>query len=96
MALQKSYQAETGQDYPLAYHKIQQIRIDLFQSRITVILWTYKDDAARTANKQPVSCVEKVCQGEDYNMVFPAGKVDIVGELYEWLKKIDYADALDV
>lgn len=96
MALQKSYQAETGQDYPLAYHKIQQIRIDLLQSRITVMLWTYKDDLARINNKQPVSCVERICQGEDYNIVFPAGKVDIVGELYKWLKKIDYVDALDV
>lgn len=97
MALQKLYQAETGQDYLQAYHKIQQIRVDYFQERLTVIIWTYKDDAARLANKNPVTVAERVCLGADYNTVCTKnGKVDLLAEAYKWLKQADYADALDV
>lgn len=97
MALQKLYQAETGQDYPLAYHKIQQIRIDLLQSQITVILWMYKDDTARLLNKQPIAVKEHMCTGADFPAVLPkVGSPNILVNLYQWLKQQVYQDALDV
>jgi len=78
MALQKSYEDETGTTHASAYAKIAGIEMGTTDRVANVRVCIYKDAAARAADKKPVRVMRYQYQGDDYDALFSAAAMDPV------------------
>ena len=90
MALQKSYEDDQG--FTCDYHRVKRVEIDHDSQSVIIVVWVYKDAAARAANKRPLVYTCHVDdEGIGYGSHFNQAAMDPLGcndreRAYEWLK----------
>jgi hypothetical protein len=74
MAKVMSFDDPFGNAYPASYWSIQFFAFDKGARVARLLLYGYRDAAARTAGKQPVGQREYVVTGDDFDRLFAAQK----------------------
>lgn len=74
MAKIMTFEDPLGNQYQSSYWSIQFFAFDKGARTARLLLYGYKDAAARTAGKQPVGQKEYVVSGDDFDRLFAAQK----------------------
>jgi hypothetical protein len=102
MALQKSFDDRFGATHASAYHRVARIEMNIARRSAQVHVYTYKDQAARNANKDPVEVTSYLYTQGDYDALFDPSNMspvdkDPLKNAYDELKtRPEWAGATDV
>ena len=108
MALERSYESDTGFTAPAAYHRVVTVNADWHAQVAQVVVVIFKDATARNEDKKPVGRLKYVLgtraddTGKTFEDVFgvdtlSAADNNPVREVYRWLKqKPEFREAVDV